>query len=67
MILWIVYVAPLWLGGLRGKKSTPSIDWEVPVKSHRSTSGSFTERAGHQLRMGDWEMIHFLYFCMVYC
>jgi hypothetical protein len=26
-------VAPLWLGGLRGKKSTPSIGWEVPVKS----------------------------------
>jgi hypothetical protein len=24
-------MAPLWLGGLRGKKSTPSIGWEVPV------------------------------------
>jgi hypothetical protein len=31
--LWIVCVAPLRLGGLRGKKSTPSIGWEVPVKS----------------------------------
>jgi hypothetical protein len=28
-----VCVAHLWLGGLRGKKSTPSIGWEVPVKS----------------------------------
>jgi hypothetical protein len=37
-------VAPLRLGGLRGKKSTPSIGWEVPVKSHRSASGSCTER-----------------------
>jgi hypothetical protein len=24
-------VAPLRLGGLRGKKSTPSVGWEVPV------------------------------------
>ena len=28
---WIVCVAPLRLGGLRGKKSTPSVGWEVPV------------------------------------
>jgi hypothetical protein len=28
-----VCVDPLWLGGLRGKKSTPSVGWEVPVKS----------------------------------
>jgi hypothetical protein len=26
-------VAPLWLGELRGKKNTSSIDWEVSVKS----------------------------------
>jgi hypothetical protein len=45
-----VCVAPLQLGGLRGKKSTPSIGWEVPVKSHRSASGSCTERAGQRLR-----------------
>jgi hypothetical protein len=38
-------VAPLQLGGLRGKKSTPSIGWEVSVKSRRSASGSCTERA----------------------
>jgi hypothetical protein len=43
--LWIVCVAPLGLGGLRGKKSTPSIGWEVPVKSRRSARGSCTERA----------------------
>jgi hypothetical protein len=38
-------VAPLRLGGIRGKKSTPSIGWEVLVKSQRSASGSCTERA----------------------
>ena len=36
-------VAPLWHGGLRGKKSTPSVGWEVPVRSRRSASGSGTE------------------------
>jgi hypothetical protein len=40
----IVCVAPLWLGGLRGKKSTPSVGWEVPVRSHRSTSQNWMER-----------------------
>jgi hypothetical protein len=38
-------VAPLRLGGLRGKQSTPSVGWEVPVRSRRSASGSGTERA----------------------
>jgi hypothetical protein len=33
VFLWFVCVAPLWLGGLGGKKSTPSIGWEVPVRS----------------------------------
>jgi hypothetical protein len=36
-------VAPLRLGGLRGKQSTPSVGWEVPVRSRRSASGSGTE------------------------
>jgi hypothetical protein len=49
-----VCVAPLRLGGLRGKKSTPSIGWEVPVKSHRSTSESCMERVGQRLRVDDW-------------
>jgi hypothetical protein len=40
----IVCMAPLRLGGLRGKKSTPSIGWEVPVRSHRSASGIWMER-----------------------
>jgi hypothetical protein len=39
----IVCVAPFWLGGLRGKKSTPSVGWEVPVRSHCSASRSWTE------------------------
>jgi hypothetical protein len=55
-------VAPLRLGGLRGKKSTPSIGWEVPVKSHRSASGSCTERTGLQLRAGDQATVRFLHF-----
>jgi hypothetical protein len=42
--LWLVCVAPLQIRGLRGKKSTPSIGWEVPVKSLRSGSGSCMER-----------------------
>jgi hypothetical protein len=29
----VVCVAPLRLEGLRGKKSTPSVGWEVPRKS----------------------------------
>jgi hypothetical protein len=31
-------------GGLRGKKSTPSIGWEVPVRSQRLASGSEDKR-----------------------
>jgi hypothetical protein len=45
-------MAPLWLGGLRGNKSTPSVAWEVPVKSHQSASGSCMEHAGQQLTAG---------------
>jgi hypothetical protein len=33
-----VCVAHLRLGGLRGKKSTPSVGWEVPVTSLRLAS-----------------------------
>jgi hypothetical protein len=43
-------VAPLRLGGLRGKQSTPSVGWEVPVRSRRSASGSGTERADRRSR-----------------
>ena len=47
--LWIVCVAPLRLGGLRGKKSTPSIGWEVPVKSQWSVGENCTEHMGLHL------------------
>ena len=60
-------VAPLRLEGIRGKKSTPSIGWEVPVKSHRSTRKSCMKRVGHQLRIGDQATIIFVYFCMIDC
>jgi hypothetical protein len=45
--LWIVCVAPLRLGGLRGKKSTPSIGWEVLVRSRRLAIGSCMEHGQH--------------------
>jgi len=37
-------VAPLRLEGLRGMQSTPSVGWEVPVRSRQSASGSSIER-----------------------
>jgi hypothetical protein len=67
MILWLVCMAPLWLGGIRERKSTPSIGWEVPVKSRQLASESCMEHVRHQLRAGDQAMIHFLYFFMVDC
>jgi hypothetical protein len=39
----VVFMAPLRLGGLRGKKSTPSIGWEVPVRSQWLESKSGME------------------------
>jgi hypothetical protein len=46
-------VAPLRLGGLRGKQSTPSIGWEVPVRSRRSASRSGTEQRRTSFEAGD--------------
>jgi len=55
------------LGGIRGKKITPSIGWEVLVKSYWSTSERFTEHAGQQLKASylGYGMIPYLY--MVDC
>jgi hypothetical protein len=36
-----------------GKKSTPSIGWEVPMKSHRSERGNCMECVGQRLRADD--------------
>jgi hypothetical protein len=41
-------VAPLQLGELRGKKSTPSVGWEVSVRPQRLVSGR--KKEGRQLR-----------------
>jgi hypothetical protein len=60
-------VAPLRLGGLRGKKSTPSIGWEVPVKSRRSAKRELHGARGTSLRAGDQATVHSLHFCMVDC
>jgi hypothetical protein len=40
----IVCVAPLRVKGLKGKKSTPSVGWEVSVRSQRLASRSSMER-----------------------
>ena len=42
--LWFVGMTPLWLGGLKGKESTPSIGKEVPVRSQQLASKSWTKR-----------------------
>jgi hypothetical protein len=57
-------VAPLRLGGLRGKKSTPSVGWEVPVSFLWSASRSGTERGKrHSARdvseAGEWQRYDF--------
>jgi hypothetical protein len=39
-----VCLAPLRIGGIKGEKSTPSVGWEVPVRSQRLASGSWSER-----------------------
>jgi hypothetical protein len=57
-------VAPLQLGGLRGKQSTPSIGWEVPVRSRRSASGSGTERAD-VIEAGDKAMVRYAHLACV--
>jgi hypothetical protein len=40
----IVFMAPLQLGGLRGKNNTPNVGWGVPVRSHRLASEIWTEQ-----------------------
>jgi hypothetical protein len=36
---WLCVCGPFVARGAKGKKSTPSIGWEVPVKSQRLASG----------------------------
>jgi hypothetical protein len=43
----VLCVAPLWLGGLRGKKSNPSVGWKIRVKSLRLAR----ERSGGALSL----------------
>jgi hypothetical protein len=58
-------MAPLQLEGLRGKKSTPSVGWEVPVKSHRSKAGAARSARDNDSERMTWAMVHLLLFCMV--
>jgi len=53
-----VCVAPLWLTGIRGKKSTPSVDWEVSVRYSLLESG---ELDGAQERKNVFDFIAFDY------
>jgi hypothetical protein len=58
----IVCVASFHLGGIRGKKITPSVGWEVLLRSHRSASGSWTKRA----RENEFRAFAFGYGTVVY-
>jgi hypothetical protein len=64
----IVCVAPLWLGGLRGRKSTPSIGWKVPVRSHGSASWSWTKRERETITSGSSHlaMVRMCIICIKY-
>jgi hypothetical protein len=48
-----VYVAPLQIKGLREKKITPNVRWEIPVKSHQLESERGMDHVGQQLRVVD--------------
>jgi hypothetical protein len=58
----IVCMDPLRLGGLGGKKSTPSVGSEVPVRPHQLASGSWLECA----RDNDFRAFTFGYGTHVY-
>jgi hypothetical protein len=60
-------VAPLRLGRLRGKKSNPSIGWEVPVKSRRSESRSCMKHAGRHSEKAIRQWYALFIFGMVEC
>jgi hypothetical protein len=47
-----VCMAPLRLGGVRGKKSTHSIGWKVPVKSRWLASGRQEEVKAYKINFG---------------
>jgi hypothetical protein len=48
----VVCMSPLWLEEIWGKRSTPSVGWEAPVRSRQSLSESCTEH-GTSLEAGD--------------
>jgi hypothetical protein len=52
-------VAPLRLGGLSGKQITPSVGWEVPMRSQQSVS-RIAQSARTTLEAGEQEKVHFL-------
>jgi hypothetical protein len=52
VVLWFSVCGPFAAWGIRGKKSTPSIGWEVPVKSHLLERGRCIG-AGQRLRAND--------------
>jgi hypothetical protein len=62
----VVSMAPLRLGGLRGKKSTPSVGWEVPVRSQQLASRSWTERKCGTITFSSSHLatVHMCTFCI---
>jgi hypothetical protein len=58
VVLWFSVCGPFAVRGLRGKKSTPSVEWEVLVKSHRSASENWTEWArDNDSELSPWAMV----------
>jgi hypothetical protein len=60
VVLWYSVCGPLPLQGLRGKKSTPSVGWEVSVRSHRSKMRARMEHTWDN----DSELSHWATVCM---
>jgi hypothetical protein len=53
------------LEGLRGKNSTPSVGWEVLVKSHLSEAGAARSAWDNDSELSPWTTVRMLLFCMV--
>jgi hypothetical protein len=62
----IVCVAPLQFRGLRGKNSTPSVGWEVPVRSCRSKRVGQSVRRTTTLEHSHLAKVHWLSYYLQY-
>jgi len=59
----LLCVAHLWLEVISGKKSTPSVGWEVPMKSlwlaRRRSEGEPSRRNKFELFINDYNILSF--------